>query len=104
MDRQTIDIVKILNNSREKINKQNESKKFNLSQLSKLNRLIEAEGGYISSSLWDLLLFNVDDLFLNEDEKICYTSLYKPSKKVNKFFLEYNNLIKNNLSYIMTDC
>jgi len=104
MDQQTIDLVTILNNNREKINKQNESKKFNLSQLSRLNKLVEAEGGYISSCLWDLLLFNVNDLFLNEDEKICYTSLYRPSKKVNKFLLEYNNLIKNNLSYIMIGC
>ena len=102
MNTQTIDIIKILENQQKARDQQAEQKKFSLSQLSRLNKLVESENGYISSALWDLLLFNVNDLYINENRNVCYKSFHKASKRVLKFLNQYNKLIINNFNYIMT--
>lgn len=102
MEIQTIDIAKILENQNKIRDQQAELKIFGLSQLTRLNRLIEVENGYITSTLWDLLLFNVNDLYINDNRNVCYKSFYKASKRIINFLQQYNNLIINNFDYIMT--
>ena len=102
MSTKTNDIIKILENQIIERDRQAELKIFGLSQLSRLNKLVEKENYYITSSLWDLLLFNVNDLYINENGTICYKSLSKPSKRIIKFFLQFNDIIVDNINYIMT--
>ena len=94
-------VIKILENEREESRKRAEQKKFSLGQLRRLNRLVESEGSYISSALWDLLLFKVDDLQITASGNISYVSADKPSKRVISFLAKYNKLIVDNLHYIM---
>lgn len=93
-------IIKILEQQEIERKRDAEQKIFSLSQLSRLNKLVESVDGSISSSLWDLLYFNVNNLYINNNQ-VCYKSFYKPSKRIVKFLNQYNDLIIQNFNYIM---
>lgn len=97
-----IDIVGILERQKEQVMADARLKVFGLSQLRRLNEVIEDVGGYITTNVWDLLLFNVNDLYI-KDGKIGYTTFNKvPSKKIIKLLNQYNCIIIQKLDYIMT--
>ncbi|MGJ0846595.1 hypothetical protein ACR77J_07895 [Tissierella praeacuta] len=97
-----IDVIKILENQQKQRDAEAELKIFSLSQLSRLNKLIEQNNGYITNHLWDLLLFNVNDLYI-KDGKVGYKTFSKtPSKKIMNLLKQYNDIIIDNFSYIMT--
>lgn len=74
---------------------------WGMSQRTKLVDLLEDNGAYISESVWDLLLFNINELVLTENGNITYKSYYKASKKLIKLFTDYRDLIKENFDYIV---
>ena len=96
----SLDIIKVLEAQTKIRDEQAESKNFSLSQLSKLNKLIEGEGKYISTCLWDLMYFKINGLYINNN-KVCYKSYDKASKKILKFLNENNDLIIKNFNYII---
>ena len=93
-------IVKILEQKEQQLKEEAKQRSFGLSQLRKLNNIIEQNGGEISNYLWELLLFNINELRLI-DGKVCYTSFYKPSKRVLSLFARYNKVIVENFDYIV---
>jgi len=76
---------------------------WGLTQVNKLNKLLEEKEIYISDNLWDLLIFNVKDLYCN-DGKISIEWRGNQSKKVIKLIKENYQLIVNNYDSIMLPC
>ena len=74
---------------------------WGLTQVSKLNNLLEEKDIYISNNLWDLLLFNIKNLYCNND-KISIEWRKNQSKKVVKLIRENYKLIVNNYNNIMS--
>ena len=92
--------ITALENREKKLNEESKLKKFDLCQLGRLSEIAEKNDKFISSALWDLMFFNINDLIV-KDNKVCYTSFYKPSKRIMKFLSENNELIIKNFDYIM---
>lgn len=93
-------VLKILEKEEEKRNN-TPVQPWGMSQRTKLVNLLENNGAYISESVWDLLLFNVNELILTENGNIDYKSYYKASKKLIKLFTDYKDIIKENFDYII---
>ncbi|MDD4624539.1 MAG: hypothetical protein PHX40_04130 [Bacilli bacterium] len=88
------------------INKQEQERKsqpiveWGIFQRNKLVSVLEQNGVIISDSLYDMLLFNVNGLRINNDGKLCYLSFYPESKKIMKLLRQNNELIKSNFNFI----
>lgn len=88
------------------INKQEQERKsqpiveWGISQRNKLVSVLGQNGVIISDSLYDMLLFNVNGLRINNDGKLCYLSFYPESKKIMKLLRQNNELIKSNFNFI----
>lgn len=72
---------------------------WGLSQVSRLNKKLEEKEVYISNHLWDLLIFNVKELYCNEG-KLSIVWADKESKKVLKLIRENYKYIVENYNYI----
>lgn len=87
-------IVKIFENEYNKRQEEYKNpKEWGLKNVSKLTKILEENGATITNNVWDLLIFNVNGLRINENKKVCYLSFYKPSKKLITLFSRYNDLI-----------
>lgn len=73
---------------------------WGMDQRKRLVDLIEKTGEIITDHVWDLLLFNVNGLRINND-KVYYISFYKESKKLTSLFARYNKLIIEHFSEIV---
>lgn len=86
-------VAQILENNRKKAI----IKDFGLIQLTRIDELT---GRTMTSAVWDLLLFNIHTLYI-EDGFLKYTSHVKtPSKKVNAFLEKNKNVIIENFELI----
>lgn len=92
--------IKALENNKKKVESMQGN--WGLSQVNRLNNLLEEKEIYISESLWNLLIFNVQDLFCNEGKISIVWRLNQQSKKVIKLIQANYKLIVENYSYIMT--
>jgi hypothetical protein len=94
-------IIKILEN-KEKAKKEQakQSEEWGISQRNKLVKVLEKEGATISNNIYDMLLFNINGLRVNDDGKVCYLSFSKPSKKIIGLLARYNETIKDNFNFI----
>jgi hypothetical protein len=97
MSIQTIDIINILEANNRQRDLEATQKKFSLSQLSRLNKIIENNDGFISSALWDLLLFKVCDLFINDNEM----SILKPNgySLIRELYKELERCLRKEANY-----
>lgn len=93
--------IQALENERKRIDAMQGN--WGLSQVGRLNKLLEEKDIYISESLWDLLIFNVKNLYYN-DGKISIEWRGNQSKKVIKLIKENYQLIANNYDSIMLPC
>ena len=93
--------IQALENERKNIKAQQGN--WGLGAVSRLNKLLEEKDIYISESLWDLLIFNVKNLYCN-DGKISIEWRGNQSKKVIKLIRENYQLIVNNYNVIMLPC
>jgi hypothetical protein len=94
-------ISKILENQKqeqEKIAKQRTE--WGIFQRNKLVKTLESNGVNITNHMYDMLLFNINGLRINEEGKICYLSFYKPSKRILELLARYNKIIVENFNYI----
>ena len=93
-------IVKILENQ-EKTRKENvKLSEWGMLQRSRLVSVLESAGATITNHVWDLLLFNVNGLRINQAGKVCYLSFYPESKKISLLLNRYSSVIKENFDYI----
>ena len=92
--------IKALENNKKKVESMQGN--WGLSQVNRLNNLLEEKEIYINESLWNLLIFNVQDLFCNEGKISIVWRLNQQSKKVIKLIQANYKLIVENYSYIMT--
>jgi len=90
--------IQALENERKRVNAMQGN--WGLTQVRKLNELLEEKEVYISSNLWDLLLFNIKSLYCN-DGKISIEWRDNQSKKVIKLIKENYQLIVNNYEKIL---
>ena len=93
-------IIKILENQeqqRREIAKQSE---WSLTNVRKLTEVLENAGATVSNHLWDLFVFKINGLRINENGQVCYLSFYKPSKRILNIFSRYNDIIVENFNYI----
>lgn len=94
-------IVKIFENEYNKRQEEYKNpREWGLSNVRILTRILEENGATISSHMWDLLLFKVNGLRINENKKVCYLSFDKPSKRILELFARYNNVIIDNFDKI----
>lgn len=73
---------------------------WGMGQRKKLVDLIEKTGEIITNHVWDLLLFNVNGLRINNN-KVCYLSFYKESKRLTSLFARHNKLIVEHFDEII---
>jgi len=90
--------IQALENERKRVNAMQGN--WGLTQVRKLNELLEEKEVYISSNLWDLLLFNIKSLYCN-DGKISIEWRDNQSKKVIKLIKENYQLIVNSYEKIL---
>ena len=93
-------VAKIIENQEQQRKEQSKKSEWGLSNVRVLNDILEQNDINITNSVWDLLVFNVNGLRINEYGKVCYLSFYKPSKKLLTLFARYNNLIVENFDKI----
>ena len=91
--------IQALENEKKRID--NMQGNWGLSQVSRLNHILEGKEVYISDNLWDLLIFNVQDLYCNDGKISIVWRLNQKSKKVIKLIQENYQLIVDNYKYIM---
>lgn len=91
--------IKALENEKRRIDSM--QGEWGLSQVSRLNKLLEEKGVYISNSVWDLLIMNVQDLYCKDGKISVVWRLNQKSKKVIKLVQENYQLIVENYNYIM---
>ena len=73
---------------------------WGIRQRNNLVKILEQNGINITDNLYDMLLFNINGLRINNDGKVCYLSYYPESKKIMKLLMQNNQLIKDNFKYI----
>ena len=74
---------------------------WGIRQRNNLVKIIEDNGGTVTNAMYDMLLFNVAGLRINELGKVYYLSYQKaPSKKILALLSCYNETIKNNMDKI----
>lgn len=91
--------IKALENEKKKVNSMQGN--WGLSQVNRLSNILEEKGIYISESLWDLLIFNVQELYCNDGKISVVWRLNQQSKKVIKLIQKNYELIIDNYNYIM---
>lgn len=88
------------------INKQEQERKnipqveWGIKQRNNLVKILEQNDVSITDNLYDMLLFNINGLRINNNGQICYLSYYLESKKIMKLLRQNNQLIKDNFKYI----
>ena len=97
MDNPVIKILEKQEQQRREIAKQSE---WSLTNVTRLTEVLENAGATVSNHLWDLFVFNINGLRINENGKVCYLSFYKPSKKILNVLSKYNDVIVENFNYI----
>lgn len=91
--------IKSLENEKKKVNSMQGN--WGLSQVNRLSNILEEKEICISESLWDLLIFNVQDLYCNDGKISVVWRLNQQSKKVIKLIQKNYELIIDNYNYIM---
>ena len=94
-------IISILEKQEEARREEAARSEWGMRQRNNLVKIIEDNGGTVTNAMYDMLLFNVAGLRINECGKVCYLSYQKtPSKKILALLSCYNEIIKNNLEEI----
>lgn len=93
-----MDIVGILKSQEERIKAQQGN--WGTGNRDRLVNILEENGIHITDNVWDLLLFNIQDLVLN-DGKLGIAWRGNESKKVIKVIKENYGLIVDNYKVIM---
>lgn len=93
-------VIDILQKQEEQRREQAKQSEWGLSNVRTLTRILEENGANITSHMWDLLLFNINGLRINESGKVCYISFYKPSKRILELLARYNNIIVKHFNEI----
>ena len=75
---------------------------WGIRQRNNLVKILEQNGINITDNLYDMLLFNINGLRINNNGQICYLSYYPESKKIMKLLRQNNQLIKDNFKFIVT--
>ena len=96
-------IIAILEKQEEERKQRVSLQEWGVGNRNRLVSILESEGAVISNNMWDLLLFNINGLRINEAGKVCYLSFYKPSKRILTLLARYNNVIIKNFDEI-TKC
>ena len=86
-------IIDILKNQEEQRKEQAKQSEWGLSNVRRMTNILELNGANITSHIWDLLLFNINGLRINEAGRVCYLSFYKPSKRILDLLARYNKVI-----------
>lgn len=92
--------ITALQNREKQINEMTNQNEWGIRQRDKLVKVLEEAGAKITDHVYDLLLFNINGLRINEKGQVCYLSFYKESKKVTELLKRYSQVIKDNFNYI----
>lgn len=87
-------VLKVMENRENQLKKQ-QNGNWGTGTRNNLVKLLEENGVYISDFMWDLLLFNIHNLTIDND-KLSYSCLGKPSKRVTNLLIKHKELIINN--------
>lgn len=94
-------VVSILEKQEREVKQRAAISEWGLTQTRRLSSIIEADGGTVSSALWDLFLFNITGLRINPQGKVVYLSFCKrPSKRILTELARHNSAIVKNFNYI----
>jgi len=94
-------IISILEKQEETRKEEVAKSEWGVKQRNNLVKLIEEQGGTVTNAMYDMLLFNIVGLRVNNVGKVCYLSYQKnPSKKILELLARYNEVIKNNLNRV----
>lgn len=86
-------VIDILQKQEEQRKLQAKQSEWGLSNVRTMTNILESNGANITSHMWDLLLFNINGLRINEAGRVCYISFYKPSKRILNLLARYNKVI-----------
>lgn len=84
--------TKAIENRNEQLQEQAKSSNWSILRRNALVDVLEENDIYVSEHMWDLLLFNIHNLYI-ENGKITYTCLGRPSKKVTDLLVKHQELI-----------